>query len=140
MYALSLTHTSIHIWQNLIILATTHSHALACTRLQEDVATWMKEGQQLRNEKEMKQEAGSDVLNMSIEQLFHVEPSRRGQRRANLFKQRMVYICTRMNVCLLSCASENIPCMHAWPIFVICVVRVRLLVYLLHILSRNRCA
>jgi len=85
----------------------------------------MKEGQQLRNEKEMKQEAGLDVLSMSLEQLFHVEPSRRGQRRANLFKQRMVYICTRMNLCLLSCASENIPCMHAWPIFVICVVRVR---------------
>jgi len=59
----------------------------ACAR-QDEVASWMKEGKQIREEKE--QRAQADLLNLSIEQLFHVEPSRRGQRRANLFKQRMV--------------------------------------------------
>ncbi len=55
----------------------------------------MKEGKQLQEQRLRRAEAEAtgkqgDILNLSIEQLFHVEPSRRGQRRANLFKQRMV--------------------------------------------------
>ena len=55
--------------------------------LQEDLSAWMKEGMKKKKEREDVKVAG--VLQMSIEELFHVEPSRRGQRRANLFKQRM---------------------------------------------------
>ena len=47
----------------------------------------MKEGMKIKEQK--MQEASKNLLDMSLEDLFHVEPSRRGQRRANLFKQRM---------------------------------------------------
>lgn len=55
--------------------------------VQDEVASWMKEGMKLKETR--LEEASANLLDMSLEDLFHVEPSRRGQRRANLFKQRM---------------------------------------------------
>jgi hypothetical protein len=54
---------------------------------QDEVAGWMKEGMKLKEAR--LEDASRNLLDMSLEDLFHVEPSRRGQRRANLFKQRM---------------------------------------------------
>ena len=56
-------------------------------RSQDEVASWMKEGMKLKETR--LEEASKNLLDMSLEDLFHVEPSRRGQRRASLFKQRM---------------------------------------------------
>jgi hypothetical protein len=67
-------------------------HGARALAQQDEVASWLKEGRQLQEDRQRRAETEGkgSVLNMSIEQLFHVEPSRRGQRRANLFKQRMV--------------------------------------------------